>query len=111
MKTRLDFMRRTSLKTLAFGIALFTLTSASYAQWVAFNDQGAGAGTSPNATTNDIFAQSSGPLRNIANGANLPAILTIARAGTGFFYVNSGATPPPGSPLYNAFFNTSVTPA
>src|SRR4051794_16270001 len=99
MKTRLDFMRRTSLKTLAFGIALFTLASASYADWVAFNDTVAAAGTSANATTNDIRLQTSGFLKNIVNGTNLPVTLAITRGGTGIFDTSFGNSPPVGSPL------------
>src|SRR5258706_16083162 len=103
MKTRLDFMRRTFFKTLAFGIAILSLASASYADWVAYNDQLAGSGTSPNATTNDIRNQTSGFLKNVANAANLPVTLSVTRAGTGISYTLSGNIPPSGSPLYNAF--------
>src|SRR2546428_13271535 len=72
-------------------------------QWVAYNDQLAGSSTSPNATTNDIRQQTSGPLKNIANGTNLAVTLSITHSNSGVFYTTFGMIPPAGSPLYNAF--------
>src|SRR3954462_14870371 len=101
MKTTSDFMSRISLSTIA--LSLFAFTAVSRADWVAFNDHSPGSGTSTNATTNSIRLQTSGPLKNIANGTNLPATLAITTSGTGITYNNSGASPAAGNPLGDTF--------
>src|SRR3954470_10447855 len=108
MKTRLDFMRRTTLKTLAFGIALLSLASASHADWVAFNDNipsygGTTALTSPNATTNNIRLQTSSFLKEITTGTNLPVRLAITHSASGLSYSAFGGNPVSGTPLFNTF--------
>jgi acid phosphatase type 7 len=60
-----------------------TVFVAPGSRWVAFNDTYAGPGTHPNASTWNPFgtaqggAPTSGPLKNILNGTNLPVTLTI----------------------------------
>src|SRR5437016_3891446 len=109
MKTRLDFMRRTSFKTLAFGIAILSLASASYADWVAFNDNiPSSTATSPNATTNNIRLQTSSFLKDIVAGTNLPVTLAITHSASGLNYTPFGQNPFPNTPLYN-IFNGFVT--
>src|SRR2546425_1068541 len=115
MKTRFDFMRRTFLKTLAFGIAILSLASASHADWVAFNDNIPGPGTAPNTTTNNIRLQTSGLLKEIVTGTNVPATLSITHSASGVIYTAFGQNPFPNTPLYNVFNNFvtfgSVTPS
>lgn len=102
-------MRRTSLKTLAFGISLIGLATVSNAQWVAFNDHAHGGGTSAFATTNNIRLQQSGPLKNILNGTNLPVVLSITNnGGSGITFALNGVNPAVGTPAYNTFRNPSV---
>src|SRR5258705_1426617 len=106
MKTRSDFMRRTSLKTLAFGMAITGFTFLSQAQWVAYNDHSPGSigtQTAPNTTTNNIRLQTSAPLKNSTNGAVLPVNLAITRSGTGISYANLGANAQGGTPLATVF--------
>src|SRR5258706_5259858 len=106
MKTRSDLMRRTSLKTLAFGMAIVGTTFISQAQWVAYNDHAPGSigtQTHTNATTNNIRLGTSGPLKNIANGTNLPVTLSITRSGTGISYATLGASPLSATPLFSSF--------
>src|SRR5438874_3261174 len=108
MKTRLDFMRRTSFKTLAFGIAILSLASFSYADWVAFNDNIPGPATSPNATTNNIRLQMSGPLKDVVAGTNLPVTLSVTHSATGLNFIAFGLNPAPNTPLANTFNNFVV---
>src|SRR5439155_20879454 len=93
---------RKAILVAAVSMTLLTGATAK-GQWVAYNDQIAGATTSPNATTNDIRQQTTGPLKNVANGTNLPVILSITRSEIGLFYTSFGNAPPVGSPLYDAF--------
>ena len=78
-----------------------------WAQFIAFNDDGPGAGTSANATRYDVFGiayPTTGPLKDINGGTNLAATLAITRSGT--IYVGTvAANPNAGTPLYNAFNN------
>ena len=84
-----------------------TLVPVSRAQWIAFNDHYSGPGTHANATTWNVFGTTggapgnSGPLKDIATGANLPVTLTINNSGAA-----GGATsgaPNAGTPAYNLF--------
>ncbi len=52
-----------------------------FVEWAAFNDQIAGAGTGPNATSWGVFSNSAGFLRDSATGATLGARLTITNNG------------------------------
>src|SRR5437899_1870116 len=82
------------------------ITVRCAAQFVAFNDHAPGAGTAPNTTTWNVLGDapgSSGPLRDINNGASLPVTLTITRTGTGVTGAGTQGDPAPGTPLYNAF--------
>src|SRR5262245_51632580 len=84
---------------------LLTVGTAT-AQFVAFNDHAPGAGTAANTTTWNVFGDapgSSGPLKNISTGANLPVTLTITRSATGVTAASSQGSPSPGTPLYNTF--------
>src|SRR3954466_140850 len=102
-------MRILSLSCLFAAIA--TLISPSVdAQFVAFNDHAPGAGTSPNATTYDVFGAgvgSSGPLKDITTGAILPVTLTIAITPSGVTPAGTQGNAEVGTPLYDAF-NTYV---
>lgn len=75
------------------------------AQFVAFNDHAPGPGTSPNATTYDIFGNGpqSGPLKDVKTGATLPVILTITTSDGGLSPAGTQGSPAPGTPLYEAF--------
>ena len=76
------------------------------AQFVAFNDHAPGAGTSPNATTYDVFGAgvgSAGPLKDINTGATLPVTLTITTSGSGIAPAGTQGRPVVGTPLYDAF--------
>src|SRR5262245_33569424 len=84
---------------------LLTIGTAA-AQFVAFNDHAPGAGTSANTTTWNVFGDapgSSGPLKNVSTGANLPVTLTITRSATGVTAASSQGSPSSGTPLYNTF--------
>jgi len=96
-------MRRTSIKSAAFGMAFLALASLSHADWVAFNDHVPGTGTAANTTTNNIRLGTSGPLKNIVSGTNLPVNLAITHTASGLSYTASGAGPAPNTPIYNAF--------
>ena len=76
----------------------------SASRWVAFNDYGPGAGTSPNATIYDPFgviAPASGPLKDVRSGVNLSATMSWAySAATG---LGSQGNPLPGTPLDTVF--------
>src|SRR3954451_24204673 len=87
-----------------FGVflALFCLAGMARADWVAFNDHvpgTSGTQTHINTTTNNIRLQSSGFLKNIANGSNLPVVLSITRNGSGVTFGNGGSSPVVGTPL------------
>jgi len=63
-------MRRSSIKSAAFGMALLALASVSHADWVAYNDHVPGvlgSQTHTNATTNNIRLQTSGPLKKYSH--------------------------------------------
>jgi hypothetical protein len=84
---------------------LFWAQASWTQQWVAVNDHGPGPGTHPNATRYNALGTddgSSGPLRDLITGTNLPVVLTITRSG----FVNNdpfGADPPAGTPLLAIF--------
>jgi len=101
----LDLVPRPGI-TLSLAMALFGFSAR--AEWVAYNDHVPGSGTSPNATTNNIRLQTSGFLKEITTGTNLPVTLSITRSGLGITYTISGTGPAPGTPLYSAF-NTFVS--
>jgi hypothetical protein len=88
------------------------LTAAAQAQttptWTAYNDQYTGAGTASYTTAWNVFDTmggapgNTGPLLNIATGAELPATLTVESAGN----LNGGTTsgkPNENTPAYNIF--------
>lgn len=78
----------------------------STAQWVAYNDHAPGPGTSPNATTWDIFgngAGSSGPMKNIETGASLPVTLTITTSDSGLAAAGGQGIPAVGTPAHTIF--------
>lgn len=87
-----------------------------WSQFVAFNDHAPGAGTSSNTTTWNALGDSpgsSGLLKNIATGTNLPVTLTITRTTTGVGSSSTQGTPAAGTPLYaafNGFVNFQGTP-
>src|SRR5207237_9988576 len=88
--------------------ASLSLSCLVQAQWVAFNDHVAGAGTHPNTTRYVVpvitTGASSGPLTNIATGAQLPVTLTITTNGTVNITTGSAAAVPGvGTPAYNVF--------
>ena len=98
-------MRNLSLSGLLVACALVSPLQTA-AQFVAYNDHAPGAGTSPNATTWDAFGNapgSSGPLKDITTGANLPVTLTITSTGAGVSAANTQAVPSPGTPVYATF--------
>jgi acid phosphatase type 7 len=76
-------------------------------QWVAYNDHYQGPGSSSHATFWNVFGTNagapgnSGPLKNIANGTNLPVILTITNCSVGGAITMSAPTN--GTPAYNLF--------
>jgi len=84
-------------------IALFIATAVSRADWVAFNDNTPGPTTHPNATTNNIRLQMSGPLKDITTGTNLPVTLAITHSSSGLTYSTFGLNPVANTPLYNSF--------
>ncbi len=80
----------------------------AHGQFISFNDNGPGIGTAPNTTRWDVFgigAASTGYLKDINAGTNLPVTVTISRAlGTGAVTASpSAGSPNPGTPLYNTF--------
>ena len=88
------------------------ITAATQAQptlvWTAFNDHYAGPGTSQYATAWNVFGTTSGapgnsgPLTNSANGATLPATLTITSSGNVGQGTSAGA-PNSGTPADGVF--------
>lgn len=101
-------LRKSYRRVLASASALVAtiLFGVAHAQFVAFNDHAPGPGTSTNATTWDIFGNapgSTGPLKNIVTGANLPVILTITRTDSGISGASTQGSPADGTPLFNAF--------
>jgi hypothetical protein len=98
-------MRTLSFSTLLVACALATLSPVD-AQFVAYNDQAPGAGTSPNTTTWDVFGNapgSSGSLKDIQSGVSLPVTLTITISDSGVGAASTQANPAPATPLYDAF--------
>lgn len=78
---------------------------AVFGQWIAFNDHAPGLGTHTNASRFHVFANgnpSSGFLRNINNGTNLTATITLTTNAT-VVMQSSAANPAPGTPLANVF--------
>src|SRR5438876_3290683 len=96
-----------SFKSLICVAGLTGIVSVAPAQWVAFNDHYAGAGTAPFTTAWNVFGTtggapgSSGPLRNIVTGDTLPVTIAINNDRT-VGGTTSGA-PDPGTPAYNIF--------
>ena len=92
-----------------FGLlaAGLSLSNWANAQWVAFNDHVDGPGTHANATRYVIpviTGTSSGLLKDINTGANLPATLTITTNGTVAITTGTAAgLPGVGTPAYNVF--------
>lgn len=92
---------------LPVGLAWLLAVAPAAAEWVAVNDHYAGAGTSPNATLWNVFGTaggapgSSGVLKNITNGAALPAALTITNLQAA--PEPDGGAPAAGTPAYLAF--------
>ena len=87
--------------TLAILISLICASVRLNAQFVAFNDTGGGPGTSVNATLYSLSAPTSGPLKNITNGANVSVSVAVTGSGTGASI--SANNPDPGTPAYNVF--------
>ncbi len=91
----------------ALGAGFFLFSAAvSSAQWAAFNDHAPGTGTHSNATHYHVFANgspSTGVLRDIRNGTNLTATLTMTRSASGVTANDTAANPAPGTPMYNVF--------
>src|SRR5712671_2319567 len=88
-------------------LTLTSLVSATVAsaQFVAFNDHDAGPGTAANTTTysaDPAAGTSTGPLKNISNGATLPVTLAVTAAGSVTFEGTQG-NPSPGTPAYTTF--------
>ncbi|HEY6226067.1 MAG TPA: lamin tail domain-containing protein, partial [Verrucomicrobiae bacterium] len=93
-----------------FAVIASVISPGVHAQFVAFNDHAPGAGTSPNATTYDVFGAgvgAAGPLKDITTGATLPVTLTITITPSGVVPAAAQGSPAVGTPLYDAF-NTYV---
>lgn len=78
---------------------------AAQGQFIAFNDHASTANTAANATRYDLFGigyPSSGLLKDINGGTNLPVTVTLTRNGTVYSSPSAG-NPNPGTPLYNTF--------
>ncbi len=118
---QLSFRSRIFLRALASLFALLSccvLEVRALAGWVAFNDHAAGTGTHVNATRWNAFNTaggapgSSGFLKNIVSGANLPVTLAITTnagvtlAGT----QGAAATGTPAYSLFNGFVDFQGTP-
>src|SRR5689334_2892440 len=101
-------------RAVRFGLlfVVLSLLSNAHAQWVAFNDHVAGPGTSNRTTRylipgSGVAGASTGPLTNIATGAQLPATLQIVNQSLSdtVTFGSGGAAPPVGSPAHNTFNN------
>jgi len=72
--------------------------------WIAYNDHSQGTASSNNDTfyTIPAFGTASGPLKNIATGAALPATLTVTNTPAPE-QAGAMSAPAPGTPAYNLF--------
>jgi hypothetical protein len=97
---------RFALSCAKLAVGLLIAPIAIQAQFVAYNDHAPGPGTGPNTTTWDVFGNapgSSGPLKNVLTGANLPVTLTITTSNTSIGAAGTQGVPAPGTPLYETF--------
>lgn len=98
---------RTSPLAGSFLIALaINWAAPTSAQFVAYNDHAPGAGTSPNATSWDVFGNppgATGFLKDSKSGTNLPVTLTITVSEAGVLPAGTQGSPAAGTPVFNAF--------
>jgi hypothetical protein len=100
-------MRWSQMSRLLIALSLIGLPFLGRSQWVAFNDHAATNTTHANATRWNVFGTAngapgaSGPLKNIATGANLPVSLSISNFGAD--PAGTQGQPAAGTPTYNAF--------
>lgn len=87
--------------TRTIAISLLCASIRLSAQFVAFNDIGAGPGTASNATLYSLSAPTSGALKNVTNGVNLSVSVSVTGSGT--VASSQGDNPDPGTPAYNVF--------
>src|SRR4051812_30952760 len=86
-------------------LALLLSAAVSNAQFVAFNDYVPGSGTAPNTTiwnVNGDAPGTTGPLKDINTGLDLPVILTTSKQGN-VVAEGTQANPAPGTPAYLTF--------
>jgi hypothetical protein len=99
-----------SSRWIAILVVFMGLHSAAEAQFIAFNDQAPGAGTSPNATTWNIRTNygTTLPLKDISSGNAVGVTLeirtnTVTTGGSLVVFGSTAGAPAVGTPAYNVF--------